>query len=97
MVIYGGFDPARPDTYDVLDYSPVGSADERFDLLPVGTRIRFEKTVWMVGHLGGSPVAFGRILDPPFKSHLVNLARVSTHSANHRVGPDAEFLSEVVH
>jgi len=65
--------------------------------LPVGTRIRFEKTVWAPSHEGsGSPVAYGVILDPPFASKLVNLVYVSDKSvAQGRAQPDTNLLAIV--
>jgi hypothetical protein len=65
--------------------------------LPVGTRIRFEKTVWAPSHEGpGSPVAYGVILDPPFVSKLVNLIYVSDKNAVEQIAqPDTNILAIV--
>ena len=62
--------------------------------LPVGTRIRFEKTVWAPSHEGpGAPVAYGVILDPPFAPRLVNLCYVSDGNVDGRAQPDTNFLA----
>jgi hypothetical protein len=63
--------------------------------LPVGTRIRFEQTIWAPSHEGpGSPVAYGVILDPPFASKLVNLIYVSDQSiVEQRAQPDTNLLA----
>jgi hypothetical protein len=65
--------------------------------LPVGTRIRFEKTVWAPSHEGpGCPVAYGVILDPPFASKLVNLIDVSDKNAVEQIArPDTNILAIV--
>lgn len=93
MKISGNYDPACPGTYDVLDTPSIPPYDIGPDL-PVGTRIRFDKTIWIIGHLGGAPVPFGTVLDSQFKSHLVNLVRVSKYTGNRHVQPDPEWLSE---
>jgi hypothetical protein len=86
-----------PRTYDVIDFPSIGFEDMGHNL-PVGTRIRFEKTIWMASDniliRDGSPVAYGTILDPPFESHRVNLVCVSEYTGNRRAQPDPEFLSE---
>lgn len=64
--------------------------------LPVGTRIRFDKTLWAPSHEGsGAPVAYGTILDPPFESRFVNLNHVSDRvDLVGRAQPNSSFLAQ---
>jgi hypothetical protein len=86
--------PASEKMYDsdVIDFKSVGEANKDSDLR-IGTRIRFDKTIWVSGHLGAAPVAYGTILDPPFVSRFVNLTRLSRHSRN-LAEPDPALLEE---
>jgi hypothetical protein len=83
-----------PTNYYISQDTPSGPFTD--GELPVGTRIRFDKTLWASSHVrSGAPVAYGTILDPPFESKFESLRGLSDDA--HRVGraqPNSGLLSQ---